>query len=170
MAATYWAYVTALEMAPGKNILGIFNANVAAIIKIRKAAVHAMHNSYNEFYQSNIELRRCSANNGGIDITVNKMDSSSAAVPADVYVRTAGAWTDMGIIKRKPYSLYYPVSSGTIWPLFGESHPVCAVLWDAGYKSQYQPLTLRQNEGFRMVHFGNVNMGELDAEIIFTIE
>lgn len=170
MTATYTAYISAVPLAPGKSIIGLWNGHATYVVKVRRIYAIACGNTPQEFRATEFSIRRVTGMNGGRSVTITKHDSANATVDAAIVAVTTGEWTDAGAIMRRPMSAYYPVLSGAVWPLFGEVHIPNSIMWDFGLKSGYKPLTLRQNQGVRMINFGLTDQGEYDAAIEFTVE
>jgi len=170
MANTYLAYLAAIPMSPGKTLVGIWNGHASDVVKVRKIFAFANTVTPFEFRETELVIRRCSSYSGGRELMTVKHDTTNPNLNSDIKPVTSGEWTDTSIITRKPVSMDDPAVGAATWPVFGEATPVLGVMWDFGLKSNLRPLTLRQNEGCRLMNFGASDQGEYDAGIEFTVE
>lgn len=96
---TYFAYVDAAAFAASKHHFTLFNAaGSTAVVKLRKLFAINLQSVAVTGVFVRFDVKRCSAVSAGTLVTPEKADSSNAALPAQVTVRTGGTVTEGNLL------------------------------------------------------------------------
>jgi hypothetical protein len=171
MAATYTLAVQGTAFALNKSLASIFNgAGSGVVLKIKRVWPLNNQTAAVTGVLALLELRRTSADSGGVTVAPTKHDTASANLPAAVRAGTGATVTNTADIpfRRVTWSNDEPaVSSLTNDEI--ECLPALTCIFDAATGDpDVEPIVLREGQGLTLTNTTNTSVGVIDVIIEFT--
>ncbi|MGH9970670.1 MAG: hypothetical protein ACREBG_23165 [Pyrinomonadaceae bacterium] len=162
---TWVAYADAVAFAQNKHHITIFNSDATALVRCKKLFAVNLQSAAVTGVFTRFDARLCSAASVGTLITPVSFDTTNAALPGGVTVRTNGTVTNG--------SALFP------WIATGDEETAVAALSKGMFQqwanilpegNEIQEITLRQNQGFTIQQTTATAVGSFGWILVFTVE
>lgn len=165
--ATWYAWANDVAFAQNKHHTSIFNATGSGVVlKVRKLFAQNLAVAAVTGVMVRMDTFRITASSAGTTITPVAADTTNAALPAQVTVRTNGT------ITNGPKLFGFAVTNeevGATGTLISGTHILAGLNWLPSDRS-VQDLTLREGEGFTVQQITNTTVGTYGWLLVFTVE
>lgn len=164
---TYYALADAVTFAQNKHVISIMNESGSGkMLAIKKLFMVNTQLSSVTGVAVRADVKKITAHSGGTSITCQSCDSTNAALPAQITVRTAASSVTEGAIL---FPLTFTNDEAGATQAFPSTQLMAGLNW-IPEGVEIQELRLREGEGITIKIITNSSVGQFAWFIVFTCD
>lgn len=164
---TYYALADAVTFAQNKHVISICNESGSGkVVAVKKLFMINTQLASVTGVAVRADLKKITAHSGGSSITPQSCDSTNAAVPAQITVRSAASSVTEGAIM---FPLTFTNDEAGATQAFPSTQLMAGLNW-VPEGVEIQEMRLREGEGITIKIITNSTVGQFAWLIVFTID